>query len=97
VFPQEGVGFEAPAVSILKGAKNVEAAQKFVDWLVSQKGQDALSEQKTFFYPILSGAKLGAGMPAFASLKVVPLDMEKYSADSERLVKRWVNEVLTAK
>src|SRR5690606_1090241 len=28
VFPKEGVGFEAPAISIVKGAPNLEAAKK---------------------------------------------------------------------
>jgi iron(III) transport system substrate-binding protein len=97
VFPSEGVGYESPAVSILKGAKNLAAAKTFVDWLVSQKGQDALSAQQTFFYPVLSSAKLGPGMPAFSSLKIIHVDETKYANESDRLVKRWVNEVLTSK
>ncbi|MCH3917559.1 MAG: ABC transporter substrate-binding protein [Spirochaetia bacterium] len=97
VFPKEGVPAEAPAVSILKGAKNLKAAQTFVDWMTGQKGQDALSEQQTFFYPVLASAKLAEGMPAFDSLKIIPYDTDYYSENSERLVTRWVNEVLTAK
>jgi iron(III) transport system substrate-binding protein len=97
VFPKEGVGFEAPAVSILKGVKNEEAAKIFLDWLVSKKGQDTLSAQKTFFYPVIPEASLGAGMPPFSSLKVVAFDTEAYAAKSTQLVERWVNEVLTAK
>ena len=97
VFPSEGVGFEAPAVSILKGVKNLEAAQTFVDWLVSKKGQDALSEKQTFFYPVIPEAALGAGMPPFSSLKVVSYNTKYYAENTTRLVERWVNEVLTAK
>lgn len=97
VFPSEGVGFENPAVSILKGAKNMEAAKILADWLVSKKGQDVLSSAKTYFYPVNPQAELGAGMPAFASLKTVGIDTEWAGQNKKRLVEKWVNEVLPAK
>jgi len=97
VFPKEGVGFEAPAVSILAGAKNMEAAKILVDWLVSKDGQDVLSEANTFFYPVNPEASLAEGMPEFASLKTVSYDVEWAGLNKERLVERWVNEVLPAK
>jgi len=97
VYPKEGVWFEAPAVSILKGAKNVESAQALVDWLVSSKGQNALTDAKTFFYPVVPGAKLGKGMPAFEALKTVDVDVKWAGENKKRLVERWVNEVLPSK
>ncbi len=97
VFPTEGVGFEAPAVSIIKGAKNMEAAQILVDWLVSKEGQDVLSEVKTFFYPVNEKATLAAGMPQFSELKTISVDVQWAGGNKKRLVERWVNEVLPAK
>lgn len=97
VFPKEGVGFEAPAVSILEGAKNMEAAKILLDWLVSKDGQDVLSEVDTYFYPVNPEAELADGMPEFASLKTVSIDIEWAGENKERLVERWVNEVLSAK
>jgi len=97
VFPKEGVGFEAPAVSIIKGGKNTAAAKILVDWLVSKDGQDVLSEANTFFYPVNPAAQLADGMPAFESLKTVSFDVEWAGSNKERLVERWVNEVLAAK
>lgn len=97
IYPKEGVWFEAPAVSILKGAKNPEAAKALVDWLVSKPGQDALTEAKTFFYPIVPGAVLGVGMPAFESLKTVDVDSKWAGENKKRIVERWVKEVLPAK
>jgi iron(III) transport system substrate-binding protein len=97
VFPSEGVPAEAPAVSILKGAKNVKAAQIFIDWMTGEKGQNALSELSTYFYPVLETAKLAEGMPEFDSLKIIPYDIAYYSENSERIITRWINEVLTAK
>lgn len=97
VFPKEGVGFEAPAVSIIAGAKNLEAAQILVDWLVSKKAQDVLSQAKTYFYPVNPQAALGKGMPEFSSLKTIGFDVQWAGESKKRLVERWVNEVLPAK
>jgi iron(III) transport system substrate-binding protein len=97
IYPSEGVWFENPAVSILKGAKNLEAAQALVDWLISPKGQTTLTDAATFFYPITAGVKLGKGMPAFETLKTIDVDPIWASSNKERLVKRWQDEVLPAK
>jgi iron(III) transport system substrate-binding protein len=97
IYPSEGVWFENPAVSILKGAKNVEAAQALVDWLSSTKGQNTLTEATTFFYPIMAGAKLGKGMPAFETLKTIVVEPVWAADEKTRLVKRWQDEVLPAK
>ena len=97
IFPSEGVGFEAPAVSIIKGAKNIESAKILIDWLVSKDGQDVLSKEKTYFYPVLPEAELSKGMPAFSELKTIVVDNQWAGENKKRLVDRWVNEVLPAK
>ena len=97
IFPSEGVGFEAPAVSIIKGAKNLESAKILIDWLVSKDGQDVLSKEKTYFYPVVPEAELSVGMPAFSELKTIVVDNQWAGENKKRLVDRWVNEVLPAK
>jgi len=97
IFPSEGVGFEAPAVSIIKGAKNIESAKILIDWLVSKDGQDVLSKEKTYFYPVIPEAELSIGMPAFSELKTIVVDNQWAGENKKRLVDRWVNEVLPAK
>ncbi|POR04020.1 ABC transporter substrate-binding protein [Alkalispirochaeta sphaeroplastigenens] len=94
IFPSEGVGFEAPAVSILKGSRNIEAAQKLVDWLVSVDGQNVLTRERTYFYPVNPAAELGPGMPSFDSLRTISVDPEWAGAERQRLVERWEDEVL---
>lgn len=94
IFPSEGVGFEAPAVSILRGARNLEAAQKLVDWLVSVEGQNVLTRERTYFYPVNPNAELGPGMPAFESLRTIAVDPDWAGGERQRLVERWEDEVL---
>ncbi|MBI9094658.1 MAG: ABC transporter substrate-binding protein [Sphaerochaeta sp.] len=96
VFPTEGFGFEFPAASILKGAKNYEAAKIFMDWLISKKGQDVLKSTGTYFYPVTDDAEIDPVMPAFSSLNVVGIDLAFYSSRKAELVERWVSEVLSA-
>jgi iron(III) transport system substrate-binding protein len=97
IYPSEGVWFEAPAVSIIRGATNLDNAKILIDWLTSSKGQNILSEANTFFYPVTPGAKLGKGMPAFESLKTINVNTAWAGENKERLVQRWQEEVLPAR
>src|SRR5690606_30882749 len=63
VFPEEGVGYEVAAISILQGATHLEAARALVDWITSAAGQEALSANKTYFMPVRADVSAGAGVP----------------------------------
>ncbi len=97
VFPSEGVTYEAPAVSILKGAQNLEGAKALVDWLVSLEGQNVIASSKTYFYPIHPNAKLAAGMPAFNEINTVEVDTVWAASEKTRVVNKWIAEVLQSK
>ncbi|MDL2272283.1 ABC transporter substrate-binding protein [Desulfovibrio sp. OttesenSCG-928-I05] len=94
IFPEEGVGFEAAAVSIIKGAKNLEPAKALVDWIVSKNGQQAVVDARAYFFPIRSDVSAGAGLPSLSDIKLIDYDRVKAAADKSRLVDRWVTEVL---
>lgn len=94
VFPEEGVGFEAPAVSIVAGAKNLEGAQKLVDWLISEEGQAALSRVRTYFFPVHPNVVAGEGLPPVGDIPLIEYDPVWAGDNRERLVNRWIDEVL---
>ncbi|MBO8141718.1 MAG: ABC transporter substrate-binding protein [Firmicutes bacterium] len=94
VFPAEGVGYEAPAVSIIKGAPNLEGAKKLVDWLLSVEGQNVLSREKTFFFPVHPEAETGEGLPSVSDIPLIEYDAIWAGQQRERLVNRWIDEVL---
>lgn len=94
VFPKEGVGFEAPAISIVRGARREAEARRLVDWLISQNGQDTLAAQETFFFPVSDKAKRQAGLPALRLIPLINYDLDFAGKNRQRLVTRWVNEVL---
>lgn len=94
IFPSEGVGYEVAAVSILEGASDVENAKKLVDWILSEEGQNALSENKTYFMPVRAGISAGEGVPSIDAVTLVPSDAAFSSANRQRLIDRWASEVL---
>lgn len=94
VFPEEGVGFEAPAISIVAGAKNLEGAQKLVDWLISEEGQATLSRAKTYFFPVHPDAVAGEGLPPVSEIPLIDYDPIWAGDNRERLVNMWIDEVL---
>ncbi|ADE57693.1 MULTISPECIES: ABC transporter substrate-binding protein [Aminobacterium] len=94
IFPKEGVGYEAAALSIIKGVKNKEEAHKLVDWILSKKGQESLSENKTYFFPVRSDVSAGEGLPPLSEIKLINYDIEKAAQEKSRLIDRWVTEVL---
>ena len=72
VFPTEGVSVVTEPVAILASTKNADAAKKFVDYVLSEKGQDGFL--KLGYIPARNGMKVPAGFPARETIKVLPLD-----------------------
>jgi len=94
IFPTEGVGYESPALSILKGAKNLESAKDLVDWILAKEGQETLSARKTFFFPVRKDVSAGKGLPKLSDIKLIEYDRDALAKDRNRLVDRWVKDVL---
>ncbi|MDR1731074.1 MAG: ABC transporter substrate-binding protein [Synergistaceae bacterium] len=96
-FPEEGVGFEAAAISILQGAKNLEAAKTLVDWIISKNGQRAIVEAKTYFFPVRGDVSAEKGLPTLHEIKLINYDREKAAQNKKRIVDRWLSEVSSEK
>jgi iron(III) transport system substrate-binding protein len=94
VFPVEGVGYEVAAMSILKGAKNLDEAKALVDWMTSQAGQQAMVEAKTYFLPVRGDVSAGEGVPSLDQIKLIAYDPAYASENRQRLVDRWTDDVL---
>ena len=94
LFPQDGVGYEAPAISIVKGAPNAEAAQKLVDWILTLEAQNSFAKLKTYFFPVHPDAVAGEGLPPVSELPLIEYDAVWAGEVRNELVNRWVDEVL---
>lgn len=100
IVPCEGTGYEIGGVSIIKGARNLENAKKFVDWALSKEAQE-LSWQKGETHQILTNnqAKQSPYALDFKSINLINYDFDKYGSSElrKRLITKWVNDVKLAK
>jgi iron(III) transport system substrate-binding protein len=95
VAPCEGTGYEIGSLSIVKGARNLEQAKKFVDWALTAKAQALGAETKQFQIPSNVNAPISPLSPKLADIKLINYDFAKYgtSAERKRLLDRWDKEV----
>lgn len=87
VFPAEGVSAVTEPVGILKTARNVDAAKKFVDFLLSQEGQKVAA--KMGYIPARNGVALPEGYPARETIKVLPVDAAAAVKNSDAALKTF--------
>jgi len=93
--PCEGTGAEIGSMSIVKGARNLEAAKKFYEWALTPAAQQFAAAAKQFQLPSNKGAALDSRIPDFHKIKFIDYDYAKYgkSAERKRLIERWEREV----
>ncbi|WP_316859509.1 ABC transporter substrate-binding protein [uncultured Cohaesibacter sp.] len=89
VFPEEGVSYVTEPVAILKSAKNVDAAHKFVDFLLSGKGQDLVLSQG--YIPAINGSKVPEGFPERSAIKLMAFDPAAALKNAEENKKRFAD------
>lgn len=81
VFPTEGVSYVTEPVAILKSAKNVDAAKKFVDFVLSSKGQDLVLEMG--YIPARDGMAVPEGFPARENIKLMAFNPSEALKNAE--------------
>jgi len=95
VAPCEGTGYEIGSLSIVKGARNLDSAKRFVDWALTAKAQALGAQSKQFQIPSNVSAPISPLSPRIADIKLINYDFAKYgsSAERKRLLERWDREV----
>jgi len=95
ITPADGTGAEIGSMSIIKGARNLEAAKKFYEWALTPAAQEMAAAAKQFQVPSNKAAKVDKNVPDFKKIKFINYDYAKYGASAERrrLISRWEKEV----
>lgn len=95
VAPCEGTGYEVGGVSVIKGAKNPEAAKKWVEFALRADIQSRAPEVGSFQVPSNANASVAPESPKLESIKLIDYDFATYGAPEtrERLLTRWDAEV----
>jgi iron(III) transport system substrate-binding protein len=95
VTPADGTGAEIGSMSLIKGARNLEAAKQFYEWALTPSAQEMAAAAKQFQLPSHKNAKNDARIPDFKKIKFINYDYAKYgsSAERRRLIAKWEKEV----
>ena len=95
ITPKEGTGAEIGSISIIKGARNLEAAKKFYEWALTPSAQEMAAAAKQYQLPSNKSAKVDPLVPDFKSIKFINYDYAKYGASAERkrLIAKWEKDV----
>lgn len=87
VFPEEGVSYVTEPVAIMKKAEGNAAAQQFVDFLLSEEGQELVVEQG--YIPARNGIESPEGFPARDEITLMAFDPAKALADTDANKERF--------
>jgi len=86
-YPEEGVPFVSQPAGIFAGTEQPEAAQAFVDFLVSLEGQQLAVEQS--YLPVRSDAGSPEGAPALDDIAILSPDLETVRANQDAAVQTF--------
>jgi iron(III) transport system substrate-binding protein len=89
VFPKEGVSAVTEPAAILSSTKHADAAKKFMDYLLSENGQQIAA--KLGYIPARNGVALPAGYPARDQIKVLPINAGEALGNSAKDVKTFAD------
>jgi iron(III) transport system substrate-binding protein len=95
--PSDGTGAEIGAMSIVKGARNLENAKKFYEWALTPQAQQLAYQARGFQVPSNKATPLDARVPDPKKIKLIDYDYVKYGHATERrrLITNWERNVHT--
>jgi iron(III) transport system substrate-binding protein len=88
VLPKEGAGWEMEATGIVKGTKNLAAAQALVDWTVTKKANELYGK----YYAIVAHPDVKAAPPNYpegAEAAMVKNDINWMASNRDRILAEW--------
>jgi iron(III) transport system substrate-binding protein len=95
ITPADGTGAEIGSMSIIQGARNLDAAKRFYEWALTASAQEMGAAAKQFQLPSNKAARVDPRVPDFKKIKFIAYDYAKYGASAERkrLIARWEKDV----
>lgn len=93
-FPKEGTGYEIGGMGIVKGAKHLDAAKKWFDWILTAEGQSLGPKYHAYQAPTVQGVKLSH--PELLQVNLIDYDFEWAGANKKAFVDKYTNELAAA-
>ena len=91
VLPCEGVGYEVGSMAIIKGARNLDDARKFVDWALTPEAQKIGLDVKEYAIPTNRDVPLPPQVPKSHRHQGHRLRLREVRRERQRkrLLERW--------
>ena len=93
-YPKDGVSYGIEADGIIKGCKNLEAAQKFIDWLTSKRFAEFIVANHINYVPTRTDVHTELPLLDLSKINLVETDVAWKGAKRAAFVERWINEVI---
>jgi len=93
IYPKEGTVFLPGNAAIVKNAKHMENAKKFIDFLLSQEIQDKLGTETTI-RPIRKNARTNKNMKAMTEINIATEDSDYVIKNKSAILKKY-NDIFT--
>ncbi len=93
-FPQEGTGYEIGGMAIIKGAKHLDAAQKWFDWAISAEAQALGPKYRAYQAPTVKGVELSH--PELLQVNLINYDFQWAGTNKAAIVDKYTNEIAAA-
>ncbi|MDR2772110.1 MAG: ABC transporter substrate-binding protein [Elusimicrobiota bacterium] len=88
VYMKEGVVFLYPGSAIVKGAKNLDNAKKFIDFITSKTAQDIIGTKLTV-RPVRADATLGSYMKPMNEITILSEDYDYVQKHKNEIVEQY--------
>jgi iron(III) transport system substrate-binding protein len=93
-FPEEGTGYEIGGMAILKGAKNIQAAQLWYDWALTPEAQALGPQYAAYQAPTVEGVELSH--PELLEVNLIDYDFIWAGENKQEFVDKFTNEIANA-
>lgn len=96
VIPEGEVGYSLGGVSIIKGARNLENAKLFMDWVLSPEAQEIpWRDHGVYQLPTNVKAEISPKSVDLSKVQLINFDFEKFGSSEEgkRLIDKWLADI----
>jgi len=93
-YPKEGVTYGVEGSGILKGAKNMEAAKKLMDWASTRRLGEVMVAEKINYIPTRPDVKVTNPALDMSSVTLIETDIAWKGKNRQAYVERWIDEVV---
>jgi len=93
IAPASGTSFEIGATAIFRGAQNMEAAQRFIEFALSPESQEIGQTVESYQFLTVNGARDPEVAQMVAGARLIDYDWEWAAENTARMVELWFETI----